>query len=626
MLFQFVYDLSLFLLPVFEFIVYFFVGQLRLAYIQLSTYFLRIGSLSVLRFTKPKLFKPTNDNVCLIFEEPTDDFFLNEERARLETLGPLNQERMMYVHRLHILAESNEMGYMVRHASGCHYECLFQDVVAFLELHPMKFTFYERNKNYSNNFINVVADPKDIQSWTAMFDWKFVENCLQKSKDDGKRQKKNVGFGFTSGMCNSKGNTVNNIGIAEPRMREDTSLPEVKQHFEQLTKFSQSFLLEWMDEESIWVDINHPGRQECYASQISDTNMIEATYYGASSLERSLLRCHTDRRNPCHTKPSLSAVVSLSRRSTLGTRYVIIGAMRKSICNVLEKVNVYERFIKFVVGWCSKLSNGEREYQHSYINCHGLFTFDGFQGYEARAYPCHVDPQSFHMVYRWYVPALARRFRLSYGEVISVATTFDVMAKSHYFFSVVAESLLRANGEWMDTIMNHHRGFAFGYYILVTMHEIKGRTPLPPCRFNDYKSFDLMTYEEWEKVCCNRCRVALHLSASLPSKPEPNKILPSYKKSLNLLKSTVKGAGVLVTNHAIAIMLVLGLLPSWFYSVAVITGDSKYMEYFSNRFDIPKMDNDQATALGERIALLLRDWSNLHINLRTVENLLRKFF
>ena len=354
--------------------------------------------------------------------------------------------------------------------------------------------------------------------------------------------------------------------------------------------------------------------------------MIEATYYGASSLERSLLRCHTDQRNPCHTKPSLSAVVSLSRRSTLGTRYVIIGAMRKSICNVLEKVDVYERFIEFVVGWCGKLSNGEREYQHSYIDCHGLFTFDGFQGYEARAYPCHVDPQSFHMVYRWYVPALARRFRLSYGEVISVATTFDVMAKSHYFFSVVAESLLRANGEWMDTIMNHHRGFAFGYYILVTMHEIKGRTPLPPCRFNDYKSFDLMTYEEWEKVCCNRCRVALHLSASLPSKPEPNKILPSYKKSLNLLKSTVKGAGVLVTNHAIAIMLVLGLLPSWFYSVAVITGDSKYMEYFSNRFDIPKMDNDQATALGERIALLLRDWSNLHINLRMVENLLCKCF
>ena len=130
------------------------------------------------------------------------------------------------------------MGYIARHASGCHYESTFADVVSFLEMNPMEFEFYEADKDYSNDFFYVLANPKSIKPWTNQFDWNFIRKKVEAGANDKKRQEKNVGYGYTAGHCNTHDKTMNDVGVSEPRLREKTGLPEVRRHFDLLTNFS----------------------------------------------------------------------------------------------------------------------------------------------------------------------------------------------------------------------------------------------------------------------------------------------------------------------------------------------------------------------------------------------------
>ena len=270
----------------------------------------------------------------------------------------------------------------------------------------------------------------------------------------------------------------------------------------------------------------------------------------------------------------------------------MIGAMRNSICHTLQEVDNLKPFLDGFLDWLGNLPTEQRQMTPAYLSSGAAKTYTGFSRYDAKVYPCHLDPQSFHQIYKWYVPALAKRFNMSYGEVVSIQTTFDYMAKTHYYFGVVAEAILGAPRGFMDEIIFHNRGYKIGYYILSLMLNVKGRVNSPPCRFNDYKEFQVGPMDDWIKTCEKKTRVMLHLCHHYVERPEEKDVTSAYKKSLNLLKKTVDGAGPLITNHSVAIMASIGLLPMWYMTTALIPTDSKYMRHFKRTFELPDLDDN----------------------------------
>ena len=112
---------------------------------------------------------------------------------------------------------------------------------------------------------------------------------------------------------------------------------------------------------------------------------------------------------------------------------------------------------------------------------------------------CHLDPHSFFQVYNYYILLLSVKFNLSYCEIVSLQSTFDAMAKTHYYFGAVAEFIINAEKNWISSIIDHHRGFRIGFLFLSVMKEIQSSlTNQPPVWFNDYKFFECQNYNKWK--------------------------------------------------------------------------------------------------------------------------------
>ena len=585
-----------------------------------------VGKLSVLRLTNPKLFIQNKANKFLVFEEPKDSFFQHNKKGALEKLGKLAPDRMQHIKKLHVIQESESMAYLVKHAGGCHYELYFSDIVAALEITPVDFKVYWKETNYCNNFIVLISEANDIQTILQRFNFQHVEETLscQPINIDDSRQKKRTGFGFSSSINTCHEVAINTVGSTEPRKRAHTYDRGAIQNFLAITNTTSNLHVPWLDDvdNNLWEDPRYPNRTALYANQIHNQNKIEAMYYA----ETDFLQCHTDTHNASHSLKSLSPVFCISRTSTItNERTVIIGTMRKAICNVLKSVDESEQFINDVANWINDLPPELQTFQR-FDRSYKSRAFQGLPGYEARVIPSHVDPQSFYQIYRWYCMQLASRFRLSYVELVSLQTTFDLFPKSHYYFAVAAESLLRLDTKYGHAIISRHRGYRFGFFILNLMFHMQGRFSTPPCRFNDYKSFELPTYNNWMEMIDKKCACLIHVMICFSEQPEDTKRHSIYKKSLNLIAKKIPNADVLIMNHSIAIMSSLGLLPKWFMQMALIDPSSKYMKWFADRYSLGKLTDDDCRTLCGKLQYTLNQRLNTNLNLRQIENILCKFY
>ncbi len=317
----------------------------------------------------------------------------------------------------------------------------------------------------------------------------------------------------------------------------------------------------------------------------------------------------------------LLCVVVLSQTAADKTRSCVIGAMRKSICDSLRTLQKEEAFISSVIGRLKQMPDASREYNATSLESLEPTSFVGIKDFPALSYNCHLDPQSFYGIYKWYLPALARHFRLSFGEIISVQTTFDCMAKSHYHFAVVAEYLVYGPQRVFDTVFHQYRGFSFGYFILQMMLCVSKVVSNPPSRFNDYKTFnDCPDYSSWEEACTNKTKIILLLWRYSQDSPK------SYKLSHDLLMKCVHGAGALTINHSIGILSSVGLLPSWYLKSAIIKADSTYMKYFQNAYYMGHLDNAGIDRVANHLKRAIKKSLNYCISTRILENLLCKIY
>ena len=90
----------------------------------------------------------------------------------------------------------------------------------------MPYMLFERDTDYSTDFIYLLANPATVKEYTNAISWDFVKEKLseQSCKDEKRNQKQSEGYGYTSGMCMSTKNTTNNISVAEPQIQKIPSL------------------------------------------------------------------------------------------------------------------------------------------------------------------------------------------------------------------------------------------------------------------------------------------------------------------------------------------------------------------------------------------------------------------
>ena len=476
--------------------------------------------------------------------------------------------------------------------------------------------------------------PNSIGKWSNQIDWDFVKNSLKcnGSKDNKRNQQKSTGYGFSSSINMSRKNITNLIGVAEPRKREQTYKNiQVCNHFKILSKFGRSCDPVWLENTKIglWEDPEYKDRQKQFASQLvpDGENFLES-HYNACSNPNEPLGSHTDKHNPVVGKTSLSPVVVISRTCKDNTRYAVVGAMRKSICDVIKSIHQREDFINDVVTYVTNLGTDEQHYTFDSISKLEPCIYTGIDGVKSNTTLCHLDPQSFYQIYLYFIPLLAVRFNLSYGEIVSVQTTFEVLAKSHYYFGLVSQFMLIADEQWITDIMSHHRGYRFGFFFLNIMTSIESShsAKQPPVRFNDYREFQCPSYDTWKNTLDRKIFICLGAQHDYNIQPKQKDDISAYRKVMNLLKECMKGAGDLTIHHSMGIMSLLEIIPRWFYDYAVISPTSRYMKYFREKYYIEDYNSDKCLKTMMNILHVLKENHMINMSLRTLENVLCKYY
>ena len=582
-----------------------------------------IGELSILRLKKPSLFEMSS-NKCFVFEEVHDSFFKDNVSARLEKLGPLHSMRISkYVKRLHILMESDHCGYIVKHASGCHYEVQFGQVVTANELNPCKYNIYYPDTNYSNDFLHIIANQKDIRTYTDQVDWNVVQNRLSSSdtSNSSTRQKFSAGYGYTGGQCNTYEDTTNQVGVSEPRLRANTKDQDILNLFQLMTTFSTDNKPQWLPKHiDLWSDPKHPNRTQNFANKITTGNAIESLYFGKTN-DLHPCGCHTDGLNPSPMVPSLSAVSVLSHVTDLGDRISLIGTMRLAVDRSLQSVSQVDQVITDIKKFITSLEPCKTKISFDTFN--GL-KFEGFPGYSSTWGTCPIDPISFFQVYLYYIPLVAEKYHLSFLEVVSLQTCFDFYPKSPYYFGCTAEMLLGSKNQDICTLSGAYFGFYFIRLMEAVLKISEGKTP---CRFSDYRDTSNRfpsDYSEFQQAVYNKVKLCIHVQCVLPH--EPSDPSNSYKKVVNLFVKTVRGAGYLTCNHSLGMMACLGVMPKWIVHQCHIPRSSKFMKSIFKDYDLGDINERNIDSFVNRVSRFLAHCCNMEPTPRLIENLLCKFY
>ena len=107
-----------------------------------------------------------------------------------------------------------------------------------------------------------------------------------------------------------------------------------------------------------------------------------------------------------------------------------------------KHIDLYQDLCTGLTDWLKVLDNSRKRFQDFELEEEHMTQFEGCNGYPAICYKCHMDPQGFYQIYRYYTLALVDKFLLSYVEIVTLQMTFNYMPKTHYYFAVAAEALL----------------------------------------------------------------------------------------------------------------------------------------------------------------------------------------
>jgi hypothetical protein len=173
---------------------------------------------------------------------------------------------------------------------------------------------------------------------------------------------------------------------------------------------------------------------------------------------------------------------------------------------------------------------------------------------------------------------------ISVMEQHSVAMAFAYLHGAPSYVAQAALSKLKHQGR--------ERGAMYAYSVLEAAYDawnLEGKSSGRPQRYNMYWPMVLPSSSIFESNVFNSCKLCLRMFRDYPALPM-SKIFAKkiYKRLCVLMREGVKNFGALGSNHLMAALAILGLVPEWTYHQCTLDPASEGYEYLAERFCLPK--------------------------------------
>jgi hypothetical protein len=574
------------------------------------------------------------DNMCFFVEEPYESFERLNTGGKLDNLGPFAMDRWKHMKAIHcIFPNRHGQAYFARQLACTHYQGMFSSFVDAIEAgcHEIDVQLYYPVRDYVNNFLVVWNEPESVREFSEAIDWSYVGRTLNNTMDNNRlklgqtqRQARRFkDYGYTSGVCTSRKNSAS--GVSKPILKPGTIMPPIIDIFLTGSKMVQAANLPWLDDvvSSGYEDPDHPTRHEAFSKLIHPNNIIEACRLHGSTPE-AMCGAHSDNHNSL--KLPMALVVGINK-IVRGERLGITYYSRTSADAFLDASVQLDAFTRFVLDTYRGFHIERRGISNRLLEgdvSKGLFQV------EVITNPCNLDPSGFHQSTLFLMCSLSKRLSLTLPEMVSVVAAYELIPDNPYYFYLSIRSILSSSKQ--VALGEMHRGYAIGYLVgslMLEYHRIKKNQAIqvPGRRFPTYVQPKLPTGQEWRQRCDEKIFLILHINSTYPTLTSKVTRQKVYRDILKRFAKNVVNMGELKTNHSLAIMASLGLLPCWIREHAEITADSRYMKWFATQYPLPTPLNP--TKL-ERVVSTLRKAFETEFGrpftIRELENILCKVF
>jgi hypothetical protein len=574
------------------------------------------------------------DNMCFFVEQPRISFHALNAGGKLDKLGPFASDRWKHMEAIHcIFPNRTGQAYFVQHLACTHYQAMFSTFVSAIEdgSDDIMVKVYYPVRDYENDFVVIWNKENTLQSFSNTIQWSTVSQVLDSTASNhaslqpttARQARRYQDFGFTSGICTSRRNSAN--GVSKPVLKPGTLDGNIVNIFVTGSNMVRAAHLPWLTNDNAlgYDDKEHDNRNDEFSKMIHKDNIVEACRLHGSSPE-AMCGVHTDRHNSA--KPCMSLVVGYSQiigKERLGVTYYA----RDSADAYLASSELLDEFTRFVLdtyrdfpdvrrGICPELLNG------------GVVM--GLFGVGVVTNPCNLDPSGYHQATLFLVCSMSNCLALTLPEVVSVVSAYDLIPDNPYYFYLAVRSILSSTNR--ECLPRSNRGYALGYLIgslMLKFNNIKREkdVQVPGRRFPTYSEPRLPDRIDWIDRCNEKLVLILHINSTYPSVASKAQRYRIYRDMIKRFSRNIPNQGDLKTNHSLAILSSLGILPPWVREHAEISPSSRYMKWFMTKFPLPTPMN--STKL-ERIISTLRAALEAEFGrpftIREVENILCKVF
>lgn len=581
-------------------------------------------------------------NVCLFFERPRSKCL--GKAKLLVDLGKCSIERWEHICEIHCIFPSSLQLYAVRRADLPHYQESFLRFMLALSQFTkenadndpkFKVIIYDRNKDYSNDFLLVKNNGVEELLGDKMPDWNAVEKVVKmtekeeeafiasvKAKSEEKeapkkakvrkkagksklkakqneqkqkRQNEHKFFGWTANGCTTRDEYVS--GEAGPRIKPGTREHKpVRDILLALSKAATVLAPEWLQPGTMYVDTRFPNRQADFPNKLVEGNLVEGVNI-FTNIHGDVSGCHGDWDNPAEL--TLSTVIGLNTMNKKeDKRNGSVSYMRKSITSCLTRDALATPMVKLIGDTYGAVS-GERQKPTAAIrNKVESYIFHPLFPAVVKS-PCNMDPQVFHQPYLHFILLMVDRYNLTFAETVGVQTVMEFFHPTALFFIQGAKAILSSIPAKGLSLRDGERGFSIGYLLLHVVnyffHQMKDEIDskgkgwknknIPEYRrYNGYFTPKVPSINEWNERCYRKTKTCLGAWSCYPTMSSRIQKDDAYLLVFDNLECDAPDAKHLAINHSMGVLSELGVLPPWFTHHALVTDKSKSVKYFGQRF------------------------------------------
>jgi hypothetical protein len=559
-------------------------------------------------------------NLCLVVERPRSGYEDSYGRAGNPRMG-VNFERWRYVSDIYVVMPNIQQLYLFRTLEWKHYHCdkdKLLEAVASSKL-SIEVHLYLPTEDYvldCDDFVKVINVDFDETTREAMLaiPWKEIATSIytgivgpelekkMKKKNEAsactaaagsfKRQKFHVDVGYTTGLC-LIGKDDRGVSLPVPKPSTDELHIKAMVALSALLKHHIFTDLK----ETVYFDAVNVNRRGDFAGKLHADNVLEALRSALSNVLNPC-GCHDDGHNDKHH--NFSPVVTFSifvEVDGVVYRLAIIGYSRKSIREYYERrLKPDALLVQAIQTVVKSLPASRTDWQVTLQMMRGCLDNhphrrmgDTDLGFYVDH--CHMNCYRYLSAWIHYASKIIKQFSLSYDDAVGLVIGM-YCDNNAIDFVQVARDLLRED----DSVVNESLsdlGFSVRQRMVVKKKQIRERYGTGftyPQRFRYCwqqswfpKMLDKKNFRAEKDLVATKCR---RLKREFSDIADRDSRLRIYTELRVFLQENIFGAGELVSNHLIAIMSVLGMLPSWMSTISYLKTSSNNYCWLVQKYKI----------------------------------------